>query len=202
VSLDLIRKLGLETRPLCFPYNIEWFNNSGKAKVTHSTRIHFSVGSYHDYADFDVVPVEACSLLLGRPWEYDGDAAHQGRTNTYTFTHKGQDITLLPLSPAAIRKHFNDLAENNKKEPSDTESSDVRHEGIKLKGGAFLATTSAQAELCANLDAPCYTMLTQDVSFANTPMSISHTLHRAVPNLLQENDDVKESRTTQIQEGG
>jgi predicted aspartyl protease len=55
VSSDLIRKLGLETRPLHFPYNIEWFNNSGKAKVTHSARIHFSVGSYHDYVDFDVV---------------------------------------------------------------------------------------------------------------------------------------------------
>jgi hypothetical protein len=146
--------------------------------------------------------MEACSLLLGRPWEYDRDATHHGRTNIYTFTHKGQDITLLPLSPAAIRKHFNDLAENNKKEPSDNESSDVKHEGIKLKGGSFLATTSSQAELCDNPDAPCYTMLTRDVSFANTPMSISRTLHRAVPNLLQEIDDMNESRTTQIQEGG
>jgi hypothetical protein len=46
-------------------------------------------------------------------------------------------------------------------------------------------------------------MLTRDVSFANTPpMSISRTLHQVVPNLLQEIDDVKESRTTQIQEGG
>jgi hypothetical protein len=33
-------------------------------------------------------------------------------------------------------------------------------------------------------------------------MSISCTLHRAVPNILQEIDGVKESRTTQIQEGG
>jgi hypothetical protein len=146
--------------------------------------------------------MEACSLLFGRPWEYDRDAAHHGTTNTYTFTHKGQDITLLPLSPAAIRKHFNDLVENNKKEPSDTKSSDVKHEGIKLKVGVFLATTSTQAELCDNPDAPCYTMLTRDVSFVSTPMSISRTLHRAVPNILQEIDDVKESRPTQIQEGG
>jgi hypothetical protein len=45
-------------------------------------------------------------------------------------------------------------------------------------------------------------MLTRDVSFTNTPMPIYRTLHRAVPNLLQEIDDVNESRTTQIQEGG
>jgi hypothetical protein len=28
-------------------------------------RIQFSVGSYTDYGDFDVVQMEACSLLLG-----------------------------------------------------------------------------------------------------------------------------------------
>ena len=65
VSSDLVRKLGLPTRELCHSYYIQWFNNSGKAKVTHSARIHFSVGAYTDYADFDVVPMEACSLLLG-----------------------------------------------------------------------------------------------------------------------------------------
>jgi hypothetical protein len=31
-------------------------------------RVHFSIGMYSDYADCDVVPMEACSLLLGRPW--------------------------------------------------------------------------------------------------------------------------------------
>jgi hypothetical protein len=50
-------------------------------------------GMYSDYADCDVVPMEACSLLLGRPGEYDTDACHHGRSNTYTFRHK--DKTLL-----------------------------------------------------------------------------------------------------------
>jgi hypothetical protein len=76
VSSDLVPKLGLTTHELRHSYHIQWFNNSGKAKVTHSTRIHFPVGSYTDYADFDVVPMEACSLLLERPWEYDKDVAH------------------------------------------------------------------------------------------------------------------------------
>jgi hypothetical protein len=39
-------------------------------------RVHFSIGMYSDYADCEVVPMEACSLLLGRPWEYDTDACH------------------------------------------------------------------------------------------------------------------------------
>jgi hypothetical protein len=46
--------------------------------------------------------MQACSLLLGRPWEHDNDATHRGRSNNYTFMHKGKKITLVPLSPAEI----------------------------------------------------------------------------------------------------
>jgi hypothetical protein len=47
----------------------------GKAKVTQSARVHFSIRLYYDYADFDVVPMQACSLLLGHPWQYDNDVS-------------------------------------------------------------------------------------------------------------------------------
>jgi hypothetical protein len=67
VSADFVAKIGLTTRLHTHPYYIQWLNNSGKAKVTHTTRIHFSIGTYHDYADCDVVPMQACSLLLGHP---------------------------------------------------------------------------------------------------------------------------------------
>jgi hypothetical protein len=69
VSLDLVKKLALTTRTHHLkPYHLEWFNNRGKAMVTRSARIHFFIGSYHDYSDYDVVPMQACSLLLGHPW--------------------------------------------------------------------------------------------------------------------------------------
>ena len=35
-----------------------WFNNSGKVKVMQIARVYFSIGSYNDYADFDVVPIQ------------------------------------------------------------------------------------------------------------------------------------------------
>ena len=57
VSSDLIKMFGLPTRSIPHPYHLEWFNYCGKTKVTKSARIHFSVGYYHDYADFDVVPM-------------------------------------------------------------------------------------------------------------------------------------------------
>jgi hypothetical protein len=67
VSLDLVEKLDLTTRQHSYPYKLQWFNNSGKTKVTKSARISFFIGSYHDTADFDVVPMQVCSILLGRP---------------------------------------------------------------------------------------------------------------------------------------
>jgi hypothetical protein len=83
-------------------YYIQWLNNSGKAKVTHTTNVHFSIDTYHDYADCDVVSMQACSLLLGHPWEFDTDAIHYGRSNKYTLVHNQKKITLLPLTPNEI----------------------------------------------------------------------------------------------------
>ena len=115
VSSDLIKKFGLTTRAHPHPYHVQWFNNSGKVKVTQSARVHFSIGSYHDHADFDIVPMQACSLLLGHPWEFDTNATHHGRSNTYTLIHKGKKITLLPLTRAEIVQYDQELAENERK---------------------------------------------------------------------------------------
>jgi hypothetical protein len=91
-------KIGLTTCLHTHPNYIQWLNNSGKAKVTHIARVHFSIGTYHYYANCDVVPMQACSLLLDCPWEFDTDAIHYGRSNKYTLVHNGKKIILLPLT--------------------------------------------------------------------------------------------------------
>jgi hypothetical protein len=91
VNADFVTKIGLITRDHTHLYYIQWLNNSGKAKVTHTTCVHFSFGTYQDYVDCDVIPMQAYSLLLGCPWEFDTDAAHHGRTNKYTLMHKGKN---------------------------------------------------------------------------------------------------------------
>jgi hypothetical protein len=63
VNVEVVKKLGLTTWDHPHPYHIQWFNNNGKVKVKKIAMIHFSIGSYHDFADFDVVPMDACSLL-------------------------------------------------------------------------------------------------------------------------------------------
>jgi hypothetical protein len=92
----LVEKLSLPTHAHPHPYHIQWLNDGGKIKVTRSVRVPFSLGSYSDYADCDVIPLEACSLLLGRPWQYDTDSLHHGRSNHYYFMFKGQKIIIHP----------------------------------------------------------------------------------------------------------
>jgi hypothetical protein len=81
VSADFAAKIGLTTCLHTHPYYIQWLNNSGKVKVTHTSHVHFYIGTYHDYADYDVVLMQTYSLLLGHPWEFDTDAIHHGRSN-------------------------------------------------------------------------------------------------------------------------
>jgi hypothetical protein len=114
VSAYFVTKIGLMTRAHTHPYYIQWLNNSGKTKVTRTTRVHFSIDSYHDYADCDVVPMQACSLLLDHPWELDTDVVHHGRSNKYALMHKGKKITSLHLTPNKIVQYDRVIAETAK----------------------------------------------------------------------------------------
>jgi hypothetical protein len=133
----MVKKLALTTREHPHPYHIQWFNKSGKFKVTQTTRVHFSISSYHDFADFHVVTMDACSLLLGCPWEFDTDAIHHGRSNKYTFMYKGNKIVLLPMNPTEI-VHF-----EHEKKINGTQKGVVNSKNqqpIKLKTPSLLAT--------------------------------------------------------------
>lgn len=66
-SSEMVEKLSLTTKPHPHPYYIQWLNSSGKAKVTKLVRINFTIGSYHDVVECDVVPMQACNIPLGRP---------------------------------------------------------------------------------------------------------------------------------------
>ncbi|GKE57986.1 putative nucleotidyltransferase, ribonuclease H, partial [Tanacetum coccineum] len=75
----------------------------GEVKVSKHVHVLFSIGNtYTNNVWCDVVPMDACHLLLGRPWEYDCDITHNGRTNTYSFLFGGVKITLMPNKPKEV----------------------------------------------------------------------------------------------------
>jgi hypothetical protein len=121
----------------------------------------FSIGAYSDYVDCDVVPMDACSLLLGRPWEYDTDSLHHGHSDRYSFIFKGQKIIIHPMTSEQIVK--DDLARAAKtakqQEPSPLPSDKSK---IKLHALVLLAT---RADFDDTRDAhlPCYALVCSSV---------------------------------------
>lgn len=48
--------------------------------------------------------MDACHILLGRPWLFDRSVIHDGRMNTYTFHKDQKKITLTPLKSTPSTK--------------------------------------------------------------------------------------------------
>jgi hypothetical protein len=200
-STDMVDKLALATHPHPHPYYIQWLNQSGKIKVTRSVCVLFAMGSYNDYVDCDVVPMQAYSMLLGRPWQYDTDCVHNDRTNQYTLFFKAKKIVLHPMIPEQIVK--DELARTNRdKTHAHTPTTDhvlqqefqqqhshshTTSNEIKLKGPILLATKVDLDELTDHsLDG--YAFLCTPVLFSSddTPPAMPPS----VTNLLQEYSNI------------
>jgi hypothetical protein len=157
-STEMVEKLSLPMRPHPHPYHIQWLNQGSKLKVTRSVRVHFSMGSYHDYADCDIVPMEACSLLLDRPWQYDMDSLHHGHTNHYSLMFKGKKIILHPMSPEQIVKA--DIARSKQQQ----QQPHIQNK-IKLKAPVLLATKSDFDDVHDD-NLPCYALVCSHMLFS------------------------------------
>ncbi|XP_026451907.1 uncharacterized protein LOC113352281 [Papaver somniferum] len=97
VSEEVVRKLKLETKEHTSPYSLSWLNQGSEVKVTKRCLINFSIGNkYVEKVWCDVVLMDACHLLLGRPWQYDRFVNHDGRTNNYSFMWSNKKLTLVP----------------------------------------------------------------------------------------------------------
>nr|KYP38103.1 hypothetical protein KK1_040668 [Cajanus cajan] len=98
----MVEKLGLTTTSHPKPYQLHWLNDDGDMVVNQQVEVEFSIGNYQDKFKCDVVPMEACHILLGRPWQFDKQTNHDGLTNKITFTHKGRKFVFHPLSPSQV----------------------------------------------------------------------------------------------------
>nr|KYP40969.1 hypothetical protein KK1_037684 [Cajanus cajan] len=72
--------------------------------VDQQVKVKLSIGKYEDEVLCDVVPMEACHILLGRPWKFDKKTMHNGLTNEISFTYKEKKFVLHHLSPQQVAK--------------------------------------------------------------------------------------------------
>ena len=89
-------KLHYETHP--HPYRIAWFKKGNEVTTNKRCLIKFSIDkTYKDKVWFYVISMNACHLLLWRPWKLNKKFIHDGGMNTYTFWKDGTTVILLPL---------------------------------------------------------------------------------------------------------
>ncbi|GJX67976.1 putative nucleotidyltransferase, ribonuclease H [Tanacetum coccineum] len=97
VSESMVKKLPLTTEKHPHPYKLSWLNKGKSIQVDRRCLVNFFIGEkYRDEVWCDVVPMDACHLLLGRTWQFDRQTVHDGLKNTYAFVMNGVKIVLGP----------------------------------------------------------------------------------------------------------
>jgi len=85
-SKTMVDKLKLQATPHPKPHTIQWLNQGKGIQISHQCLVSLSIGKYYkDEIWCDIVPINACPILLGRPWLFDRSVIHDGRMNTYSF---------------------------------------------------------------------------------------------------------------------
>jgi hypothetical protein len=99
--------------------------------------ISFSVGKYKDDVLCDVVLMDATHMLLGRPWQFDRKAKHDGFKNRYSLEKDGRIYTLAPLSPKQVYEDQLQLKKGYEKE---------QHVSVKVEEQKDLTKIEKQAK--------------------------------------------------------
>jgi hypothetical protein len=68
VSTDMVEKLELETTAHPKPYKVSWLKKGHQVMVTKQCLVEFNIRGYRDAILCDVIPMDVCHILLGRPW--------------------------------------------------------------------------------------------------------------------------------------
>ncbi|KAG7558942.1 Retrotransposon gag domain [Arabidopsis thaliana x Arabidopsis arenosa] len=103
IAESAVKKLSISDEPHPVPYKLAWLQKGNDVNVTRRALVAFSIGeAYKDQLYCDVVPMDVCHLLLGRPWEFDRKVSHDGFLNTYSFTFQDRHFTLKPSLPAPV----------------------------------------------------------------------------------------------------
>jgi hypothetical protein len=79
------------------PYHVSWLNKGQQVTVTEQCLLNFQIGSFQEQVLCDVIEMDACHILLGRPWLFDRQVHHDGKENTYEFKKDGQRYKLTPM---------------------------------------------------------------------------------------------------------
>lgn len=90
ISEEIVKKLGLETKPHKKPYPLGWVCDKTKLQVTKQCKLRFAIGSkFVDEVELDIVPLDICGLVLGSSYLYVRNDIFYRNENKYQLTKHG-----------------------------------------------------------------------------------------------------------------
>ena len=69
VSTEMVDKLKLKKIVHSEPYRVAWMQKGHQVCVSEQCRVKFQIGSYQDEVRCDIIDMDVCHVLLGRPWQ-------------------------------------------------------------------------------------------------------------------------------------
>jgi hypothetical protein len=76
VSTKMVEKLELEETAHSKPYKFPWLKKGHQVMVTKQCLVEFKIGGCRDEILCDVIPMDVCHDLLGRPWKFYKNVIH------------------------------------------------------------------------------------------------------------------------------
>ena len=120
VSKKLVDYFQLPTEPHEKPYSLGWVSKGSQVRVTLSCKVPISIGKhYREEVLCDVLDMDVCHILLGRPWQFDNDITYRGRDNVMLFTRGTHKIAMAPVlqfdkNPKEKKTSFLVMTQNEK----------------------------------------------------------------------------------------
>ncbi|KAL5577095.1 hypothetical protein UlMin_018794 [Ulmus minor] len=104
VSRAMVKALNLATVKHANPYKLGWIKKGFENKVGEVCVVPLSIGKiYVDEVTCNVIDMDACHILLGKPWQFNHDVTYKGKPNTYSFHWLGREVVLLPSSSKSTK---------------------------------------------------------------------------------------------------
>lgn len=81
VAMEMVEMLGLKQLKHPTPYKVLWLQKGHQLLVDEQCYMEFHIGRYKDKVICNIIPMDVCHILLGRPWQYDKKVVHDGKTD-------------------------------------------------------------------------------------------------------------------------